>query len=405
MAGSADNTMTNATSFMRDGVAPLDWKRKPRRVDHMSGWVPVARFVEVCCAVKVLEARMRMMMMVMWVVAALCSPSSFASDVELSVDAVAALGATPKLKLVVHKDVKTITLNIQAGAARVSQKKGPVAAEDTAVFDLPHRQAGVWQWKGTLDVLFADDSTGSMPLAFSTEVRAANFSFEALHTRENLRKDHLVRIKSTRPVSKLAIEVYGEDDELLASTSVPFDPPVPTGNIAEASWVPLNDHEPLRVHVDVYDDKGTFRGLESFPYDIEIPHVDVEFETGKSDIRASEEPKLQAAIPEIETALRKYGTAMKVQGVTVKLFVSGHTDTVGNDGTNRTLSNARARAIASWFSKHGVKIAVYARGFGEDMLKVKTEDNVDNAQNRRVEYNVGVEGPTGSLSGWMRVGS
>ena len=48
-------------------------------------------------------------------------------------------------------------------------------------------------------------------------------------------------------------------------------------------------------------------------------------------------------------------------------------------------------------------VAVYARGFGENMLKVETPDETDNEANRRVEYDVGVNGPTGSLSGWTRI--
>jgi outer membrane protein OmpA-like peptidoglycan-associated protein len=326
-----------------------------------------------------------------------------AADVDLQVDARVPPNQSPKLTLNVHKDVALAVIKVNAGKAQLTQKKGPAAAESSIVFELPHSSAGVLNWKGTLTVTFGDGSEGTLPLSFATEVLSANFSFRTVHSREDLRKERMVKITSSRPVGKLAIEVYGESDELLASTAVPFDPPIPIGDIATATWIPVNDHEPLRVHVDVYDDKGAFRGVDSFPYDIEIPHVDVEFETGKSWVRTSEEPKLQAAIPEVDTALRKYGAALKVQGVSVKLFVAGHTDSVGNDGTNRTLSNARAMAIAQWFKRHGITIPIYARGFGEDQLRVATEDNVDNAQNRRVEYNVGVDGPTGSTTGWNRV--
>jgi outer membrane protein OmpA-like peptidoglycan-associated protein len=120
-------------------------------------------------------------------------------------------------------------------------------------------------------------------------------------------------------------------------------------------------------------------------------------------IRAEQEPKLQAVVPEIERALKRFGPAMKAAGTTVKLFVQGHTDTVGDPASNRALSRNRALAIARWFKSHGVTVAVYARGFGEDRLKVETPDNTDEERNRRAEYDVGVDGPTGSTAGWTRV--
>jgi outer membrane protein OmpA-like peptidoglycan-associated protein len=46
---------------------------------------------------------------------------------------------------------------------------------------------------------------------------------------------------------------------------------------------------------------------------------------------------------------------------------------------------------------------VYARGFGEDVLKVPTPDETEQQQNRRVEYDVGVNGPTGGTGGWTRI--
>jgi outer membrane protein OmpA-like peptidoglycan-associated protein len=76
---------------------------------------------------------------------------------------------------------------------------------------------------------------------------------------------------------------------------------------------------------------------------------------------------------------------------------------VGDPGSNRALSQNRAIAIAKWFKKNGIVVAVYARGFGEDMLKVATPDNTDEEQNRRADYNVSENSPTGSLSGWTRV--
>ena len=112
---------------------------------------------------------------------------------------------------------------------------------------------------------------------------------------------------------------------------------------------------------------------------------------------------MTAAIAEIEKASARYGTAIKVQGVQIRLFVGGHTDTKGSPAANQALSERRALAIGKWFAAHGVKVGVYARGFGESDLKVDTPDETEEQKNRRVEYDVGVHGPTGSLGGWTKV--
>jgi outer membrane protein OmpA-like peptidoglycan-associated protein len=59
---------------------------------------------------------------------------------------------------------------------------------------------------------------------------------------------------------------------------------------------------------------------------------------------------------------------------------------VGDKGANRTLSQQRARAIGAYFRKKGLSVPIYFQGFGEDALAVKTEDNVDEARNRRALY-------------------
>ena len=61
----------------------------------------------------------------------------------------------------------------------------------------------------------------------------------------------------------------------------------------------------------------------------------------------------------------------------MRLYVAGHTDTVGPDAKNRKLSLDRARAIAAYFRKKGLTIPIAFAGFGEDVLKVKTADSVD----------------------------
>jgi outer membrane protein OmpA-like peptidoglycan-associated protein len=73
----------------------------------------------------------------------------------------------------------------------------------------------------------------------------------------------------------------------------------------------------------------------------------------------------------------------------MRLYVAGHTDTVGPDGKNRKLSLDRARAIAAYFRKKGVKLPIAFAGFGEAVQKVKTADGISERFNRRADYVIG----------------
>lgn len=330
------------------------------------------------------------------------SGPAVANDIELKIDNRAAPGKQPQLTVVVNKDVESVTLDVSSGKSRVQQKKGPQTQPGKIEFTLKQEGIGTLKWNGTLNVVFADGSSGEMPLSFQTERLSTKFKFSIAKEGLDLANDKL-KLVSERPTAKVEIEIYTDEDDLLASGGQDYAPPIPPGSPVEVSWLPKKKGDVLRIHTIVYDENGSFQSSDSFPYSITIPHEDVVFDTGKSLIRPEQEPKLMAVVPEIEKALKRFGPAMKAAGTTVKLFVQGHTDTVGDPGSNRALSQNRALAIAKWFKAHGVTVAVYARGFGEDMLKVMTPDNTAEEGNRRAEYDVGVDGPTGSTSGWARV--
>jgi OOP family OmpA-OmpF porin len=71
---------------------------------------------------------------------------------------------------------------------------------------------------------------------------------------------------------------------------------------------------------------------------------------------------------------------------TLKLEVQGHTDNVGNDAYNQTLSEARAKAVMTWLTQHGVAAdRLTANGYGKTKPVADNGSDEGRAKNRRVE--------------------
>jgi outer membrane protein OmpA-like peptidoglycan-associated protein len=71
---------------------------------------------------------------------------------------------------------------------------------------------------------------------------------------------------------------------------------------------------------------------------------------------------------------------------TLKLEVQGHTDNVGNDAYNQTLSEARAKAVVAWLTQHGVAAdRLTAKGYGKTKPVADNGNDGGRAKNRRVE--------------------
>jgi len=100
----------------------------------------------------------------------------------------------------------------------------------------------------------------------------------------------------------------------------------------------------------------------------------IEFETGKAVLLPESEPVLNAVLDVLREA--------PMLAVTIE----GHTDNRGDAGVNRTLSEARARTVASWLSERGISASrVQSAGFGPDR-PVAPNTSVDGrARNRRVD--------------------
>ncbi len=101
----------------------------------------------------------------------------------------------------------------------------------------------------------------------------------------------------------------------------------------------------------------------------------INFDTGKSDLR-----------PDSEAALKAIADALKAR-LELKIEIGGHTDDVGDDVDNQTLSDARAATVKrALIERFGIADArLVAKGFGETKPVTPNDNDEARAKNRRVE--------------------
>jgi outer membrane protein OmpA-like peptidoglycan-associated protein len=217
-------------------------------------------------------------------------------------------------------------------------------------------------------------------------------------------KGHHLEVKMSRPAGKVKITVYAESNAVLADEEQDFSGR-PGGAPLIVTWNQSSDEAVARIALRAYDAQGNWVGVEIAPWFVAIPHDDVNFKTDSAEIDAAEVPKVEAAFGKITEALAKDSAAGRMHaGIT--LYIAGHTDTVGSPTHNFKLSQDRARSIAAWFRKRGVKIPISYEGFGETSLAVKTADNIDEVKNRRADYILSDGPPTLSAAfhpSWKRI--
>jgi outer membrane protein OmpA-like peptidoglycan-associated protein len=196
-----------------------------------------------------------------------------------------------------------------------------------------------------------------------------------------------VELRMNHAPSHVEVKVFGMNaDAPLVEHEQKFTGHAP-GEALVVTW-PDPGGEVARIEVRSFDTEGASYTYTLTPWFISIPHEEVNFATDSAVVTAGEAPKLESSMKLVNQALDKH----RDMGA-IKLFILGHTDTVGLPAYNLKLSQARAQSIAAWFRKRGLKIPIYFEGMGEQSLLVATPDQTDEPRNRRVEYILGVESP------------
>lgn len=299
-------------------------------------------------------------------------------------------GQKPSIKLTTALPVTKLTLKLTRvdDGATFTVDGGTLKKGQTVALPVGDGKPGKFSWKGTIDATFADGSGWNYDLTFETATTGA---MSVTYTRERLDlQARTVEIQLSRPAGSAEVKVFGEDGAQLGAGAATFAKQAP-GTWLRLGWRQDRPGTVFKLELRAVAADGIATLVKLVPWSIAIPHEEVQFESGKAIVRASEEPKLDASYGKILEAVERARKADPA--VAIRVFIAGHTDTVGKNDDNRRLSLERAKAIAAWFRDRGLPIPLSYAGFGEEALKVKTADNVDEARNRRVDYVVAIEEP------------
>jgi OOP family OmpA-OmpF porin len=91
--------------------------------------------------------------------------------------------------------------------------------------------------------------------------------------------------------------------------------------------------------------------------------------------------------PEAQDVLEEAVTLLKNTDSVIEVRVEGHTDSIGTDAYNLTLSQKRAEAVIAYLVSRGVKSqSLMAVGMGETLPVANNDTKAGRAANRRVDF-------------------
>ncbi|MCE9672970.1 OmpA family protein [Myxococcus stipitatus] len=316
---------------------------------------------------------------------ALAAPlPAFADAIRVSLEGRAALGENlPALLVHIEEPIAGFEVKLKRGDGKVVEVKGGGKPGITRRIELEQPE-GRFHYEGELVVRFPNAESGSLPLSFDTELYGA-LSLEVRPEDVDV-EGRTLRFRLSRPAGRVELTVLMDTGKKAFEGEVPFKGE-PAGTPLPLGW-PAAEGRVMKITLRAFDTSDFYTGVDLFPWRVDIPHEEVGFASGRSDIPAAERGKLDRSHALIAEALAKYG-----RFAAVRLYVLGHTDTVGATADNRKLSLERARSIASAFRKRGLKVPIFYEGFGEESPLVPTPDETAEAANRRAEYIIAVEDP------------
>ena len=320
------------------------------------------------------------MVILVWIVGAL---SAQAGELEFGYSPTLGSGEQPMLSVTVPRAASSLWVQVEAGDEVIDFSRSSLGPGEQVEFHWP-RDTAVLEALATIKVEFEDGYVEAVKVPVSY-VYAGRLEVDLSRASADL-ENRTITVSVNQSVDHAEIKAIGAHKRVVdqRTTQVGAGP----GDIS----LPWTGEPSEVVLLDVTLHSGNaWSGFTYSPWFVNIPHDDVVFATGSSDVDEDQFQKLQDLLTEVHGLVEKYGEV-----VPVKLYIGGCTDTVGSREVNARLSRDRARSIGAWLRASGLDIPVFFHGFGEGWLAVPTADGVDNVLNRRAVYMVGANPPPSS---------
>ncbi len=330
---------------------------------------------------------------------ALMAGPAWADAVRIELFTKVAVGQRPRIKVTANQAVQNVNVELNRDDGKLfSTIFGTMAAGWTREISLDGGP-GKSHYAGRVSFT-AGGQTGESRIDFDAIV-APPLAVAVDKARVDL-PGRKLEVKLSRPPARVTIKVVGGTGGEPVETEHDFTGSA-AGETLTVTWPALaGNGEVARIDLRLFDVDGFFTSLSLFPWSVHIPHEEVNFATDSAAIAAAEQPKIESSLQKIADALAKHRDLGPV-----KLYIAGHTDTVGAAPYNLKLSGRRAQAIAGAFRKRGLRIPIFYEGFGEHAPLVSTPDETDEPKNRRVDYILAAEEPTLKTTGfralWKRI--
>jgi outer membrane protein OmpA-like peptidoglycan-associated protein len=330
-------------------------------------------------------------------------PSARADALRVLFSTRVATGERPKVTVIADQPVDSVDVELTDDRGETLRSSlGALARGARREVPLP-AQPGRHRWKGKL-VVRQGGTTRDSTLDFET-VTAPQLEIAIDKARVDLGARRL-EARFSRPAARAEIAVFSATGDPIASDTRELGDQ-PPGTPLVISWPATASSGDTaadigRIDLKLVDPDGFYASVSLYPWSVYIPHEEVTFATDSAAIATSEAPKLEASQARIAEALARHKNLGPI-----RLYIAGHTDTVGAPAYNLSLSQRRAQAIAAWFRKRGLRLPVLYEGFGEFAPLVGTPDQTDEPRNRRVDYILAVEDPvlkaTRHRAAWKRL--
>lgn len=117
--------------------------------------------------------------------------------------------------------------------------------------------------------------------------------------------------------------------------------------------------------------------MQQLKEDVQVTLRNIFFEFGSHELMASSDPELSFLLNFLQ------------QNPQIRIEIQGHTDNVGSEEDNLSLSQARADAVRDYLIDRGMtEDRIEAKGYGESMPVSGNITDEDRARNRRTEFKI-----------------